>query len=62
MSMVSRGDAHPAVVGKVLQGAHVVEAVRELHQDDADVVHHGQEHLAVGLGLALLGGGERASC
>jgi hypothetical protein len=35
-----------------------VEAVRELDQDDPDVVHHGQEHLAVVLGLPLLGGGE----
>ncbi len=28
------------------QGAHVVQAVGELDQDDADVAHHGQQHLA----------------
>ncbi len=28
------------------EGAHVVQAVRQLHQHDADVAGHGQEHLA----------------
>ena len=50
------GDAHPALLGKVLEGAHVVEAVGELDQDDPDVVHHGQQHLPVVLGLPLLRG------
>ena len=48
-----------AVLGQVLQRAHVVQAVGELHQDHPDVVDHRQQHLAVGLGLALLAGGER---
>ena len=52
------GDAHAALLGQVLEGAHVVQAVGELDQDDPDVVHHGQEQLAEVLGLALLGGGE----
>jgi hypothetical protein len=43
----------------VLQRAHVVEPVGELHQDHPDVVDHRQQHLSVGLGLALLAGGER---
>ena len=59
MSIVSRAMRDPPLLGEELEGAHVVEAVGELHQDDADVVHHGQEHLAVVLGLPLLGGGER---
>jgi hypothetical protein len=52
------GDPLAPVLGQVLEGAHVVQPVGELHQDDADVVDHGQQHLAVGLGLALLGRGE----
>ncbi len=28
------------------QRAHVVQAVGQLHQDDADIAHHGQDHLA----------------
>src|SRR6185436_7395160 len=51
-------DAHAALLGQVLQGAHVVQAVGELHDDHAHVVDHGQEQLAEVLGLALLGGGE----
>ena len=35
----------------VLQGAHVVEAVGELDDDDAHVLSHGDEHLAQVLGL-----------
>jgi hypothetical protein len=52
-------DAHPAVVGEVAQRPHVVETVGQLDQDDADVVHHGQEQLAEVLGLPLLRGRER---
>ncbi len=36
------------------QGAHVVHAVGELDHDDADVAHHGQQHLAEAFGLGLL--------
>ena len=39
-------DALAAVGRKVLERAHVVQAVGEFHQDDANVVHHGQDHLA----------------
>ena len=35
----------------VLQGAHVVKAVRELNQNDTDVLGHGEEHSAKVLGL-----------
>jgi len=41
-----------------LQGAHVVEAVGKLDDDDADVAGHGQKHLADVFGLAGLGGEE----
>ena len=41
-----------------LQGAHVVQAVGQLDQDDADVVHHGQHHLAHVFGLRFFGRGE----
>jgi hypothetical protein len=37
-----------------IERAHVVCAVRELHQDHADVAHHGEQHLAEALGLRLL--------
>ena len=33
--------------------AHVVQAIGELDHDDAYVVHHGQQHLAHVLGLAV---------
>ena len=50
------GDALPLLVGDVPEGAHVVEAVGELDEDDADVVHHRQEHAPEVLGLlGLLG-------
>jgi hypothetical protein len=38
----------------VVERAHVVEAVGELHQQDADVLRHVQEHLAKALGLTVL--------
>ena len=41
---------------EVAQGAHVVEPVGELDEDDADVVGHRQEHLPDVLGLLLLVG------
>ncbi len=39
-------------------GAHVVQAIRQLHHDDADVVHHSEQHLADALGLPLFARGE----
>ena len=51
-------DALLPLRGQVAQRAHVVQAVGQLHHDDADVVHHRQQHLADALGLALLGGEE----
>jgi hypothetical protein len=43
----------------VRQRPHVVEAVAQLHQDDADVARHRQQHLAEVLGLLLLLGRPR---
>src|SRR5215470_19066019 len=37
-----------------LDGAHVVRTVGELHQDDAQVTHHCEQHLAEGFRLRLL--------
>ena len=42
----------------MLQRAHVVQAVGELDEDDADVVDHGQHHLAQVLGLRFFAGRE----
>ena len=39
---------------QAVQGAHVVEPVGELDQDDPDVLGHRQQHLADVLGLLLL--------
>ena len=43
--------------GLVLQGAHVVQPVGDLDEDDPDVLAHGHEHLAEILHLLLFGGG-----
>ena len=43
---------------EMLEGAHVVQAVGELDEDDADVVDHGEHHFAEVLGLRLFPGGE----
>ena len=53
---IERFLGHRLLVGlaQVLQGAHVVQAVRELDQDDPDVVRHRDQHLAEVLGLLLL--------
>ena len=42
----------------VFEGAHVVQPVGQLDEHHADVLAHGQEHLAQGFGLLLLAGGE----
>jgi hypothetical protein len=48
------GDAKLLVERHVLEGPHVVEAVGELDEEDADVLAHRQQHLAEALGLLLL--------
>ncbi len=51
------GDAPALGRGHGTEGAHVVQPVRELDHDDADVFHHRQHHLAevlrLGFGAAL---------
>ena len=45
-------------VGESVEGTHVMEAVSEFDEDDADVLRHGDEHLAKALGLAAALGDE----
>ena len=45
---------HLLLLAEVLDRAHVVQPVGELDQDDADVLRHRDDHLAVVLGLGLL--------
>ena len=47
------GDLHPALLGQVVERPHVVQPVGQLHQDDADVVDHREQHLAEVLRLPL---------
>ncbi len=47
-----------AVGLQVLESAHVVQAVGQLDQHHANVRHHGQQHLADVLGLAVFAVGE----
>lgn len=47
------GDAFLALSGERGEGTHVVEAIGEFDEDDADILHHGEEHLADAFGLAL---------
>ena len=42
----------------MLERAHVVQAVGQFDEHDADVVDHGEHHLAQVFGLLLLAGGE----
>ena len=49
-------DALPTVARHGLHGAHVVGAIGQLHQDDAHVLRHGQEHFAKRLDLAFFFG------
>ena len=51
-------DLHLPLGREELQGAHVVQAVSQLNEHDANVVHHGQHHLAHVLGLRLFRRGE----
>jgi hypothetical protein len=52
------GDGALALGREVLEGAHVVQAVGELDEDDADIADHSEEHLADVLGLAVFAIGE----
>ena len=58
MSRVSRAMASLPVRLQVLEGAHVVQAVGELDEDDAHIGDHGEQHLADVLGLAVFAIGE----
>ncbi len=53
------GDALLLLLRHVLQRAHVVGTVRQLHQDDADVLRHGDDHLPEILRLFLFLGQRR---
>ncbi len=48
------GDAPAPFFGQVPEGPHVVQPVGQFDEDDADVIHHGHEHLAEALRLPLL--------
>ena len=48
-------DALLALALRYAERTHVVQAVRQLDDDDADVVDHRQQHLAEALGLAVFG-------
>ena len=52
------GDALALFGLQVLERAHVVQAVGELDDDDADVGDHGEKHLADVLGLMVFAVGE----
>ena len=47
------------IVRHVLERAHVVQAIGQLHENDADVVHHREQHLAEAFGLPLFARGKR---
>src|SRR5215472_6382838 len=48
-------DAKPPLVRQMVERAHVVHPIGELDEDDADVVHHREQHLAEVLRLPLFG-------
>jgi hypothetical protein len=52
------GDFLLALGIEMFEGAHVVQPVGELDEDDADVVDHGQHHFAEVLGLRFFSGRE----
>ena len=47
------GDAPALGFGQGIQRAHVVEAVGELDEDDADVLGHGHQHFAEAFGIEV---------
>ena len=40
----------------VFEGSHIVEAIGQLHQDDPDILHHGQNHFSEILCLVFFRG------
>ena len=48
------GDGHLPGLRLVLEGAHVVQPVSQLDEHHADVLAHGQDHLAQGFSLGFL--------
>src|SRR5665213_447007 len=52
------GDAEALSLRQRTQSAHVMQAVGQLDQDDADIVDHGQQHLADAFSLAFLARGQ----
>ena len=48
------GNGHLPGFLLIFQGTHVMQAVRQLDEHHADVLAHGQDHLAQALGLGLL--------
>ena len=56
--MVSRAMRSRRSGLEIAQGPHVVHAVGQLDHDDADILHHGQQHFAEALRLPVLGGEE----
>src|ERR1035437_4579562 len=49
-------DALAPLRAEITQGAHVVDAVGQFDQDDADILDHGEQHLADAFGLPVFGG------
>ena len=49
-------DALSPLVAQVAERAHVMQTIRQLHDDDANVIHHGQQHFAKAFRLPLFGG------
>ena len=56
------GDLLLALGIEMLERAHVVQAVGELDEDDADVVDHGEHHLAQVFGLGFFFARRSRSC
>ncbi len=52
------GDGLAPLLGHGADGAHVVEAIGEFNDDDANIAGHGEEHFAEALGLAVFAVGE----
>ena len=49
------GDPLTAFRRQSAERPHVVQAVRQLDDDDADIVHHRQQHFSIVFRLAILG-------
>jgi hypothetical protein len=53
-----RGNARPLLARHIVERAHVVGAIRQLDEDDADIARHRQQHFAERLGLVFFAGVE----